>query len=84
MKMTVGLETKVRRGVSSWTFIYTILGFALTIEATICSMIEPIKFPWNIALYVVVAASTWWLFLDNRWFQNKLIGWKNRNEDKER
>jgi hypothetical protein len=42
--MTVTVDTKVKRGPESWSYIYIALGFALTIEATVVSMIEPLKF----------------------------------------
>jgi hypothetical protein len=47
-------------------------------------MITPLVFPWNIVTYVILAMLTVWLFLDNGWFQNKLLGWKNKYEEKAR
>jgi hypothetical protein len=74
----------VKRGPESWTYIYVMLGFALAIEATVITMVEPVKFPWNIAIFVVIAGMTFWLFINNGWFQNKLIGMKHRYEEKGR
>jgi hypothetical protein len=80
--MTVTVDTKVKRGPESWSYIYIALGFALTIEPTVVSMIEPLKFPWNIITYLIVGGLTFWLFLNNGWFQNKLVGLKIRYEEK--
>jgi hypothetical protein len=82
--MSVTLEAKVTRGPESWNFIYVMLGFTLTIEATVVTMIEPLKFPYNLVVYALVLLGTGWLFLDCGWFQNKLIGWKNTYEGKSR
>ena len=84
IKMKVGIEAKTIRGVESWTFIYIALGFALSIEGTLLQMIEPLRFPYNIMAYLAVMAATFWLFILNGWFQNKLIGAKNRYESKAR
>jgi hypothetical protein len=73
----------VKRGPVSWAYIYTTLGFALTIEAAIIGM-TPVSFPLNLAVYAGKAVVTVWLFIDNGWFQNKLIGLKIRYENKQR
>jgi hypothetical protein len=82
MKTSVTIETKVTRGPESWAYIYVALGFALAIEGTILQMIEPIRFPYNLVAYLALGAITVWLFISNGWFQNKLIGIKNRYESK--
>jgi hypothetical protein len=74
----------VKRGPESWTYIYVMLGFALAIEATVITMIEPLKFPWNLVVFIALAVLTFWLFINNGWFQNKLIGMKIRYEEKGR
>jgi hypothetical protein len=78
------MNPKVTRGPEGWAYIYIALGFALSIEATIVQMIDPLHFPWNLAAYAVIALSTAWLFLSSGWFHTKLIGWKNRYEGKSR
>ncbi len=78
-KATLGI--KVKRGPESWAYIYVALGFALTIEGTIIQM-TPLVFPLNLVTYFVSAAITVWLFIYNGWFQNKLIGVKNRYENR--
>ena len=65
-------------------YIYVALGFALSIEGTIIQLITPLLFPWNLITYLVLGAATTWLFLDNAWFQNKLVVWKASYEDKAR
>ena len=82
--VTTGVDVSmtVRRGQNTWNFIYIMLAFALSIEGTVIQMI-PDFFPWNILAYVVVGTATAWLFLDNGWFQNKLVGWRSY-EDRER
>ncbi len=84
MKQKVGVQMTVNRGPESWAYIYIFLGFTLSIEGTVISLITPLGFPWNVALYAIVAVGTVWLFLDNGWFQNKLISWKIRYEQKGR
>jgi hypothetical protein len=78
----VSIEMKVKRDQQSWTYIYVVLGFALTIESTVVSMITPLCFPLNILVFAIIAVATWYLFRECRWFQNKLIGWKIRYESK--
>jgi hypothetical protein len=60
------------------------LGFALTIETGITGLISPLKWPWNLISLLLVGAITVYLFLDNGWFQNKLIGIRIRFEEKQR
>lgn len=76
------MDVAVKRGEKSWTFLYTVLGFALTIETGVVALITPLKWPWNLLTFVVVAVTTTYLILDNGWFQNKLIGIKGRYEEK--
>ena len=81
MKVTESHTTT--RGPESWNYIYFVLGFALTIEGTICDMV-PLPFPWNLIAFVIVGAITFWLFIESGWFQNKLIGWKAAYEQRAR
>ena len=75
---------KVTRGSESWAYIYVALGFTLAIEGTVIQMIDCLKFPSNLIMYVAVGALTFWLFLFDGWFQNKLIGLKNKYESRAR
>jgi len=84
MKTTTTVNATVKRGPESWGYIYVTLGFALAIEGTIIQMATPVGFPWNLIAYFVLAAFTFWLFIGNGWFQNKLIGMKIRYEEKDR
>ena len=77
------VDAKVQRGQDSWNFIYIVLGFALSIEATIVGM-TPLRFPWNIILYVVIWFVTFQSSINNGSFHNKLLGWKNSYESKAR
>ena len=81
---TMRATATVKRGPQSWAFIYTFLGFALTIETGVVALITPLKWPWNLGTFLAVGAITIYLFLDNGWFQNKILGWKSRYEEKER
>jgi hypothetical protein len=76
MKVVAELTAKVTRGPESWAYIYIFLGFALAIEGTVVSMATPLFFPWNEAVFATMFLITTYLFLFNRWFQNKLIGLK--------
>ena len=78
------VQMTIKRGPDSWAYIYIALGFAVSIEGTIIQMVAPLLFPWNVGLYIAIAAVTIWAFLDNRWLQNKLVGMKLRFEEKER
>lgn len=66
----------------SWDFIYIALGFAIAIEGTIIQMFDPIKFPCNIILYLLLGVITWFLFVKNLRFRTKLLAWKSAYEDK--
>jgi hypothetical protein len=68
-------DMTVRRGEKSWNYIYVALGFVLTFEGTIITMI-PLRFPFNVLLYILMMINTSALFLLSGWFQNKLLGWK--------
>jgi hypothetical protein len=77
------LDIKVKRGPESWAYIYVALGFALTIEGTIIQMLPP-AFPWNLLTYFVIGAITFYQFIFNGRFQDKLIGVKFRYENQAR
>jgi hypothetical protein len=80
----VGVSMSVTRGSESWAYIYTMLGFVLTIESTVIGMMTPLTFPWNVIIFLVLAAITVWLFIESRLVHNKLIGLKIRYENKAR
>lgn len=80
----VSFSAKVKRGPQSWAFLYTFLGFVLTIETGVVALITPLKWPANLVTLLIIGAVTVYLFLDNGWFQNKLLGLKARYEEKER
>jgi hypothetical protein len=83
--MTNGGPTmSVVRGPESWPYIYTVLGFVLTIESTVIGMMTPLDFPWNVVVFAAIAVITVWLFIDNAWVHNRLIGLKIRYENKPR
>ena len=75
----------VTRGPESWAYIYVALEFVLAIEGTVIQMATPpLAFPWNLIAYAAVGASTFWLFIFNGEFQNRLIGIKLRYEGRAR
>ena len=75
-------DATVTRGNESWTYIYIILGFTLSIEGTIIGMAT--RFPWNLIVYLVMGITTFWLFICSGRFQNRLIGWKQKYEGRAR
>lgn len=77
------LDLKVGRGPDSWTYIYVVLGFTLSIGGTIIQM-TPLVFPWNLAIFLVFGVIAFWLFIFNGKFQSKLIGLKLDYENKTR
>ncbi len=84
VQSSASVDFKVKRGAGSWGYIYTLLGFVLTIETGVMGLIVPIKWPWNFVSLLVLATLTIYLFLYNGWFQNKLIGFKIRYEEQAR
>jgi hypothetical protein len=72
----------VKYGKEIWAYIYTLLGFALTIETGLVAVITPLKWPFNLTTLVVVASATVYLFLNNKWVLKKLVGLKTKYEDK--
>jgi hypothetical protein len=80
----MSVTANVKRGPQSWAYIYVALGFVLSIEGTAIGMITPLAFPWNLVTYAVLGSITFWLFIGNGWFQNKLLGLKNQYEEKAR
>jgi hypothetical protein len=76
------LDAKVIRGPESWTFIYLALGFAISIEGQIISMIATL--PWNLIAYLFFGGATFWLFICCGRFQNRLIRLKHSYETKPR
>lgn len=77
-------EITVTRGPVSWNYIYVALGFAIAIEGTIIQMITPLIFPWNVIVFAVCSALTFYLFLANGRFQNQILSLKGRYENKPR
>ena len=74
----------VKRGPETWAYIYTVLGFVLTIECTVIGMMTPLTFPWNVIVFVIFAVITSWAFIESKWVHNKLVGLKTRYENKAR
>jgi hypothetical protein len=72
---------RVKRGRESWAYFYVALGFAVAIEGEIIQLITPLLFPWNLVTFALLAAVTFYLFVFNDQFQDKLLGWKSRYED---
>jgi hypothetical protein len=80
----VTATASVTRGPESWAYIYTALGFVLTIESTVIGMMTPLDFPWNFIVFAALAVITVYLFIESAWVHNKLIGLKLRYENKPR
>ena len=77
-------EANVIRGQPSWGYIYTVLGFLVTIESTVIGMMTPLIFPYNVISFLAAAALTVWPFIESEWVHNKLLSLKNRYENKPR
>jgi hypothetical protein len=69
MNVTAKAQMQVRRGPESWNYIYIFLGFVLAIEGDVIQLLE-LEWPQGLIVYVVLAALTIYLFLENAWFQN--------------
>ena len=78
------LEGSIIRGQNSWAYFYILLGFLVSIEATLISMLDPMAWYLKIVLFVAVMLGTSWLCLESRRFQNWVIGVKNRYESRAR
>jgi uncharacterized membrane protein len=81
---SVKADLRAGSGPQSWTYIYVALGFFIAIGGTIIQMIEPLEFPWNIVAFIAIAAIAFWIFLFNALFQNRLMAWKNKYEERPR
>jgi hypothetical protein len=68
----VGQSATSAKGEDSWTYVYLAIGLALTIEGTILQMSEPLRFPDNLIVYVVLGVPTFVLFIFHEWTQNLL------------
>jgi hypothetical protein len=78
------VSATVVRGPESWTFIYVLLGFALTIEGNFVQKIKPLEYPWNFFVFLAAMLVTVCLFIFSGPFQNWLIGMKIKYETKAR
>lgn len=81
VKMSDKVDFKIKRGEESWKYIYTILGFMLTIEGTIVSMFS-ISAICKILLFFITIAVTSFLFFESSKFQNILFSFKSKMEEK--
>jgi hypothetical protein len=82
--LKVDVKRTVTRGPETWTYVYVALAVVLGIEGVVVALWEPVKFPWNVTVFLVVAAFTIWMFLDNAWVHDKLVRLKNKFESKAR
>lgn len=64
----------------NWNYIYVFLGFILTIEGTLVSLLN-LTWWHGLAAFALVAAISLYLFLGNRWFQDRLVRGKQWIED---
>lgn len=78
--MNDNVQFKIKRGPESWMYIYTTLGFTLTIEGTIFSIL-PFCWLYRLLVLFVVFLLTIYLFLKSGWLQNKLILLKIKMEN---
>ena len=72
------------RGEKNWQALYLGLGFTLTVGGTLIPMIEPLKFPWNLVVFGVLAAVAYWLFIWIGWFQKQFLRFVRWTEDRPR
>jgi len=79
-----GTKLQVRRGQEVWSYIYVALTVALTIESAVVAITPASFFPWNLLSLIVIAPTTIWLFLDNRWLHQRLVNLKLMFENKGR
>jgi hypothetical protein len=66
---------RVTRGQESWTYIFSALGFALTIEGNVIAMTPSIKW-YHIPMYVAVSILTIWAFIRCTWLHDRLFALK--------
>ncbi len=72
---------KVQRGRESWDYIYTTLGFTLTIEGVLVSYVPFPHWQANIFIAGSLFILTIKCFLESEWLHNELIGIKERYEN---
>ena len=81
--VTSGATALIKKDKDSVSRAYlTLLAFCVILESTIIGMMTPIGFPWNLILFLVVAAATTWAFLKSDWAGTKLIELTKLFEDK--
>ena len=73
------VKLTVQRGPESWNYFYLMLGLSIGLEAAIIAMVR-LAFPYNLIVFVVIAAVTTYLFVRNERFQNWLLVFKNKYE----
>jgi len=74
------LEKRIKRGKESWSFIYFVFGILLALGFTFINIL-PIRWNYKITIFIVGTPVLIYLCLFNTWFQNKLIGLKNKLEE---
>jgi hypothetical protein len=79
----VSATASVKRGRKSWTKIYLFFSIALAAYIAIPSVAD-VEAARRVSAIAFNIAALAYLCLFNGWFQNKLIGWFSRNENKAR
>lgn len=84
MQASASATATVIRGEKSWTFLYLVAGFAVSTEATVVQMIEPLHWLAREALFAVVAGLTLWQVLASGSMQDRLLRWQATHEGRAR
>lgn len=74
------VDARVLRGPQSWAFFRWALGIALFFETIAAQMIAQ---PFNYFVYGALPVTVW-LFMDNGWVHDRLIGMQHKLENKAR
>jgi len=81
MENNVNIEKKVQRGEISWAYINFVFEILLTIGLCLI-VIPPYSWFYKVIACIVFVFTLGWLYLDNAWFQNKLLRFKINSENK--
>ena len=75
------LGKKIKRGKESWNFFYWIFGVLIAVVISIIVILPINNWVYKIIIITISLFFLIWICLISAWWQNKLIGLKNKLEN---